>query len=126
MRSKKFTKGMVLFEKIHGGLSAEETIKTLDSISPTLSRLSVELIFGDLYSNDCLSLKTREMLNIAGLVVAGNAIPQLENHIRAAIKLGCTQEEIVEIMLQMIIIVGFPAVVNAMCAAKKIFDETKI
>ena len=82
-----------------------------------------ELAFGEIYSRPGLDLKTRQMLTIASLVTLGNAPLQLKSHIKGALNVGCTQQEIVEVILQMAIYAGFPAAMNAMYAAKEVFIE---
>jgi 4-carboxymuconolactone decarboxylase len=37
--------------------------------------------------------------------------------------MGCTRQEIVEIMIQMAVYAGFPAALNGMFAAKDVFAE---
>lgn len=43
-------------------------------------------------------------------------------HIEAALNVGCTREEIVEVFMQMALYAGFPAALNALFAAKKVFE----
>lgn len=51
----------------------------------------------------------------------GNAAPQLKVHISAALHVGLTQEEIIEVMMQMAVYAGFPAALNGLFAAKVVF-----
>lgn len=44
--------------------------------------------------------------------------PQLRVHIHAALNLGCSRQEVVEVILQMSVYAGFPKSINAMYAAK--------
>lgn len=48
-------------------------------------------------------------------------LPQLKVHIKAALNVGCTQEEIKEVIIQMAAYAGFPAALNAMFVAKEVF-----
>lgn len=61
------------------------------------------------------------MLTVAALTAMGTAAGQLEFHIRAALNVGVTREEIVEILLQMTVYAGVPACMNGVSAAKKAF-----
>jgi 4-carboxymuconolactone decarboxylase len=70
-----------------------------------------------------LDLKSREIAVVAALTALGNASPQLKVHIHGALNVGCSKEEIVEVIMQMAIYAGFPAALNAMFAAKEIFAE---
>ena len=70
-----------------------------------------------------LDLKSREMINVAALTALGNAEPQLKFHIKGALNVGCSKEEIVEVIIQMAVYAGFPAALNGMQAAGEVFRE---
>lgn len=70
-----------------------------------------------------MDLKTREIAVIAALAALGNALPQLKIHIRACLNVGCSRTEITEILMQMAVYAGFPAALNALFAAKEVFEE---
>ncbi len=48
---------------------------------------------------------------------------QLKVHIHGVLNVGCTKEEVVEIMMQMVVYAGFPAALNGLFAAKEVFSE---
>ncbi len=74
-----------------------------------MGRYTIEYPFGDIYSRQGLDLKSREIATVAALSAMGNAEPpQLKVHINAALNVGCTPEEIVEIIIQMSVYAGFP------------------
>ncbi len=64
-------------------------------------------------------MKSRKIATVAALTALGNASPQL----KAALNVGCTREEIVEVIMQMAVYAGFPAALNGMFAAKEVFKE---
>jgi 4-carboxymuconolactone decarboxylase len=57
------------------------------------------------------------------LTALGNATQQLKVHINGALNVGCTREEIVEVIMQMSVYAGFPAALNGLFAAKEVFKE---
>ncbi len=122
MKNERFEKGWKKFEEIHGPV-AKATVNSLKDICPDLGRFVTEFAFGDIYSRPGLDLKTRQMLTIASLTTLGSAPLQLKSHIRGALNVGCTKQEIVEVLLQMAVYAGFPASMNAMYAAKEVFKE---
>ena len=65
----------------------------------------------------------REIATIAALAALGNAQPQLKVHIEAALNVGCTRDEIVEVFIQMAVYAGFPAALNALFAAREVFER---
>lgn len=44
-------------------------------------------------------------------------------HLNGAHNVGCTRTELVELIMQMAVCVGFPAALNGMFAAKEVFFE---
>jgi len=47
----------------------------------------------------------------------------LKEHIRGALNVGCTCDEILEIVLQMAVYAGFPAALEAVKTAATVFGE---
>src|SRR3546814_9470599 len=86
------------------------------------SDLIIEFGFGDVYSRPGLDLKTRELATVAALTVMGNARPQLEVHLAAALNVGATREEIIETIIQMSLYAGFPAALNAITALRAVLE----
>lgn len=66
------------------------------------------------------------MITISSLLTAGGCEPQLEVHINGALNVGIAPDKIIEIFLQCIPYTGFPKVLNAVNAAKKVFGERKL
>ena len=54
----------------------------------------------------------------------GTAAPQLKVHTHAALHVGCTPEEIREVIIQMCGYAGFPATLNAMKTLVEVLQET--
>ena len=107
------------------GEAGERVIESLKDIAPDFARLVIEFPFGDIYSRPGLDLKAREIAVVAALTALGNATPQLKVHISGALNVGCTEREVVEIMMQMAVYAGFPAALNGLFAAKEVFAERK-
>jgi 4-carboxymuconolactone decarboxylase len=97
--------------------------KVIAPIAPDFARLLIEFPFGDVYSRPQLDLRAREIATIAALSALGNAQPQLKVHIEAALNVGCTRDEIVEVFMQMAVYAGFPAALNALFAAREVFER---
>ncbi|AJY13530.1 carboxymuconolactone decarboxylase family protein [Burkholderia dolosa] len=105
------------------GEAGERVIAALAPIAPDFARMVIEFPFGDIYSRPQLDLKSREIATIAALAALGNAQPQLKVHIEAALNVGCTRDEIVEVFMQMAVYAGFPAALNALFAAHDVFRQ---
>ncbi|HDR9583875.1 carboxymuconolactone decarboxylase family protein [Burkholderia stabilis] len=116
----RYTRGWNKLKEIDGEVG-ERVIAALAPIAPDFARLLVEFSFGDIYSRPQLDLKAREIATISALAALGNAQPQLKVHIEAALNVGCTRDEIVEVFMQMSVYAGFPAALNALFAAREVF-----
>jgi 4-carboxymuconolactone decarboxylase len=100
--------------------ASQQLTDALSSIAPDFAHYVVEYPFGDIFNRPGLDLKTRELITVAALTALG-AAPQLKFHLRAALNVGCTREEIVETLIQMSVYAGFPAALNGLYAAKEVF-----
>lgn len=120
--SELFRRGLEKLKEVDGedGLKA---LERLEGVSPDLARYVVEFAFGEVYSRPGLELRLREVAAVAALTALGNARPQLKTHLRAALRVGVTKEEVVEVIIQMAAYAGFPAALNAMYSAREVFEE---
>jgi 4-carboxymuconolactone decarboxylase len=91
---------------------------------PDLARYLIEYSFGEIYARGILDNRTKELVVVAALTAMGTAAPQLKVHIHAALHVGCTPEEIREIIIQMSVYAGFPATLNAMRSLMEVLSET--
>lgn len=105
------------------GEAGERVIESLSDIAPDFARYLIEFPFGDIYSRPTLDLKSREIAVVAALTALSNAAPQLKVHIHGALNVGCTRQEVVEVIMQMAVYAGFPAALNGLFAAKEVFKE---
>ena len=120
----RYEKGKEVLENIQKR-SVEEIFKDLDDIAPDLSRFVVEFPYSEIYTREEVDLKTRELCTVSALTVLGT-IPQLKDHINAALNVGNTPVEIVEIIMQMSSYCGFPKAINGIVAAKEVFSERNL
>jgi len=122
MSNDRYEQGWEKLKEIDGEVGVR-VIESLKNIAPDLGRYTIEFPFGDVYRRPGLDLKSREIATVASLTALGNAIPQLKVHIHGALNVGCSRQEIVEVIIQMAVYAGFPAALNGMAAAKEVFEE---
>ncbi|WGY45130.1 carboxymuconolactone decarboxylase family protein [Vibrio sp. ABG19] len=122
MDTTRFERGLQQLTKIDGE-AGQKVIESLQDICPDLARYTIEYPFGDIYSRPGLDLKTREIATVAALTAMGNCAPQLKVHLHAALNVGCTEEELKEVIIQMSGYAGFPAALNGMFALKEVLKE---
>ena len=105
------------------GNNVDLIFSNIRDVAPDLVRLTIEFAYGDVLARPGLSLKSRQVATVAALTALGNAPLQLNAHINMALNVGCSREEIVEIIIQMAVYAGFPAALNGMAVAKEVFAE---
>ena len=118
----RYNRGWKKLQEIDG-MAGQRVIDSLADIAPDFARYLIEFPFGDIYSRPQLDLKSREIGVVAALTAMGNATPQLKVHIHGALNVGCSREEVVEIIMQMAVYAGFPAALNGLFAVKEVFAE---
>jgi len=116
----RYLQGLAKLREIDGQ-AGEHVVASLADIAPDFARYLIEYPFGDIYSRPGLDLRSREIAVVAALTAMGNAAPQLKVHLQAALNVGVTREEIVEVIMQMSVYAGFPAALNGLAAAREVF-----
>jgi 4-carboxymuconolactone decarboxylase len=120
--SERHRRGLARLAEIDGD-AGQRVVDGLRGIAPDLGKYVVEFGFGDVYSRPGLDLRSREIATVAALTALGNARLQLEVHLHAALNVGCTRAEVIEVLIQMSLYAGFPAALNGVEAARKVFAE---
>ena len=122
MNQSRFETGLERLNHIDGE-AGQQVIESLQDICPDLAKYTIEYPFGDIYSRPGLDLKSREIATVAALTALGNCAPQLKVHLNAALNVGCSEEEIKEVILQMSVYAGFPSALNGMFGFKEVLAE---
>ena len=124
--SLRYTRGLAKLHQIDGE-GGVKVVESLADIAPDFGRLVIEFPFGDIYSRPGLDLRSREIATVAALTAMGNAATQLKVHIQAALNVGVTRSEVIEVIMQMAVYAGFPAALNGLFAAREVFaaDDEK-
>lgn len=100
----------------------DRRVARLTAVHPDLGRYVIEFGFGEILSRPGLTLQQRELSTVSALAAIG-AIPQLKVHVAASLKVGVSRTEIAETIIQLAYYAGFPAALNAMSAAREVFDQ---
>lgn len=118
----RYKRGLENIEKIHPKAS-KDLMESLKDIAPDLGRYVIEFPYGDIYERKGLDLKSREIATVAALTALGDTKLELKDHINGALNVGCSRDEIVEVIMQMAVYAGFPRAINGINAAKEVFEE---
>lgn len=99
-------------------------VKGFEKLFPTMPKEWTEAWFGKTFNPEGLDARTRLLVTVAALVVLGaQNPPQLALTIKQALTAGASQREIAEVIWQMSMFGGLPAVQKAMETAQAVFAE---
>jgi 4-carboxymuconolactone decarboxylase len=79
--------------------------------------------WGSVWAREGLDRRTRSCLTLALLAALGRE-GELEMHVRAALRVGLTPEEIGEVLLHTAVYAGVPAANSAFAIARRVLEET--
>jgi len=94
-----------------------------DAFRP-LQELVTEFCWGSVWTRPQLDPRTRSMLTLSMLIARGQE-HELKMHLKGALNNGCTQEEIVELIVHSAIYCGVPAAISAARIAREVFAEAE-
>jgi 4-carboxymuconolactone decarboxylase len=125
MSADRYERGAAMLAAVDGpaGLAV---VEGLAKSFPDFARYIVEFPFGDIYARKGLGLRERELATVAALCALGHAQPQLRVHVHAALHVGCSPREVVEVVMQMAVYAGFPAALNGLAVVREVFAESGI
>jgi 4-carboxymuconolactone decarboxylase len=115
-------RGRAKLKQMLGDLG-EQAVENITRISPDMAHYVVDFIFGDIHCRPGLDLKTRELAAVVAIATRGGAEPQLRAHLHGALNVGWTEQEMIELMIELAVYVGFPAALNGLYAARDVFAE---
>ena len=101
-------------------------VKGFEKLFPTMPKDMLEAWFGKTFNPDGLDARTRLLVTIAALTVLGaQAESQMRLTIAQALSAGATKREIAEVIWQMSMFGGLPAMQKALEMAQAVFAETE-
>ena len=118
--------GRAMRRKLMGEAYADKLDATVydDPIMKKFGEVSIENIFGALWTRPGLDLKTRTLVVVVSDTVMGREA-ELAIHLRMARNQGWSEDELVEAMLHLQGYIGAPLVREALIAARKVFAELR-
>lgn len=117
----RYERGMQLFREL-APEAVEKMQGSIGRIAPDLVHYAAEFPFGEIYARDGLPKRDRQLITLACLATRGDAVSQLKIHFGIALKLGISQDELVELVLQLIPYAGFPTAINAAGVLLEVLD----
>jgi 4-carboxymuconolactone decarboxylase len=113
MRNERYQRGYETLCKL-AGESGQKVVENIESFSPDFGKMMIEFGFGDIYSRPVLDLKQRELITLTSLITQGAGERQLYFHFKAALNIGWTVKELVEVIIHCAAYAGFPRAAAAL------------
>ncbi|GED16131.1 carboxymuconolactone decarboxylase family protein [Aneurinibacillus migulanus] len=120
----RYERGLQTLQKMAG----EEDVRMIEGMGefhPDFGHMMIAFGFGDIYSRSAFDLKQREVITLTSLITQG-ATEQLPFHLHAALNVGMSPEEILELVMHCAAYAGFPKACGALTVVKRVFDERNI
>ena len=100
------------------------TPKGFEALFPTMPKDVMEMFMGKGITPDGLDAKTRLMLTLGALTVLGaQAEAQIRMTVRHLVEAGATKQEIAEVIAQMGMFAGVPAMTKSMELATEVLEK---
>lgn len=110
--------GLEVRRAVLGDAHVDRTRSGLTDFDQEFDDMISEWAWGSVWTRPGLDRKTRSLLNIA-LLAALDRQRELGLHVQGALRTGCTQDEIKEVLLHCTAYLGVPAGITAMATAKE-------
>ncbi len=104
------------------GVSGEKPYDLWRAFDKDLARDLSLFITGKMYAREKIPHTTRQLITVAALTVLGK-LDELKLHIQAALNVGCSPDEISEVIFQTAVYGGVPATNNGLKVLLEVLEE---
>jgi 4-carboxymuconolactone decarboxylase len=108
--------------EVLGDEHVDAAIERTSDFTADFQDLITRYAWGEIWARPGLDRSTRSAITLTALV-ALNRLDELAMHVRAAKRIGLSDEEIKEVLLQSAIYCGVPAANAAFAVAQKVLEE---
>jgi 4-carboxymuconolactone decarboxylase len=117
-------KGREIQRLLWGDASADAPRPAMPAaeLAPDYFTLVRQFCFGMFWSRPNLAVRDRSLITVAMLAVLGRQ-EELAGHLRGARNVGISQEELIEVLMQVGVYAGVPAGVAALTTAAKVLES---
>ena len=117
-----FQKGLKIRKEVLGAEHVQKSLDSATDFTAPMQKLVTEWCWGELWSRPGLDRRTRSIINLS-MLSALNRPHEVRLHVRGALNNGLSQEEIIEILLQVAVYCGVPAALDSMKVAAEVLAE---
>jgi 4-carboxymuconolactone decarboxylase len=118
----RFETGLEIRREVLGREYVDASLERATPFARPLQELVTEYCWGSVWSRPGLDRRTRSLINLA-MLTALNRPHELAGHIRGALRNGCSEEEVQEVLLQTAVYCGLPAALESFRVAEKVLEE---
>jgi len=119
----RYARGLEIMEQVQGREGAASILEGLGAMHPDLPGYVVEDGFADVYARPGLDLGRRQLVTVVTLATLGGCERQLAVHVRGALNVGVSVEELFEALLQVGLYAGIPRALNAVRVLREVEAE---
>ena len=117
-----YDRGLQVRREVLGDEHVDAAIAGTTPETEGFQEMITRYAWGEIWARPGLDRRTRSAITITALVALGRE-HELELHLRAALRVGLTREEITEVLLQSAIYCGVPAANSAFAIFKRVLAE---
>jgi 4-carboxymuconolactone decarboxylase len=117
-----FERGMRTRRQVLGDEHVDDANARKTAFTEDFQDLITRYAWGEIWSRDGLDRRTRSCITLTALVALGRE-EELAMHVRAALRIGLTPDEIKEVLLHSAVYCGVPAANGAFAVAQRVLDE---
>jgi 4-carboxymuconolactone decarboxylase len=121
MSSEEYDAGMRVRREVLGDEHVDRAIESTTPVTEAFQEFITRYAWGGVWTREGLDRRSRSIVTITALV-AGGHFDELEFHLRAALRNGLTEAEVVEVLLQTAVYCGVPAANSAFAVAARVLS----
>jgi 4-carboxymuconolactone decarboxylase len=100
--------GYRMLDLLQDESTQQATLPGLEQIAPGYADWIITALFGGTYLRDGLSLRDRQLINLAALTALGGVDPQLSGHVKTSLRVGMPRSEVIEVFVHLAPYIGVP------------------
>ena len=117
-----YERGMRVRREVLGEEHVDAATARMTAFTADFQDLITRYAWGEIWTRPGLDRRTRSCMTLVALVALGR-LEELEMHVRAALRVGLTPDEIKEVLLHTAVYCGVPAANSAFAVAQRVLDD---
>jgi 4-carboxymuconolactone decarboxylase len=120
--SKRYQQGVKLRREVLGDQHVDRALAETTDFTRDFQQFITRVAWGEIWSHPGLPRRTRSLLTLA-MMIALNRSDEFRMHVKAALRIGISREEVKQVLMQAAIYCGLPAANSAFRVAADVFQE---